>query len=341
MIYHICSLRGHHNFNVHFMFKGEMKRKLIIDVDTGVDDAQAIMLALSQPEIDVLAITCVSGNVHLDLVCTNTLKVLAACGRLDIPVYRGADRALVGGNFRSTHCHGDDGLGDAETQVDISGFQIQKEHAVDTILRLVNQYPGEITLVTLAPLTNIALALRMDPSLGQKLAAVTIMGGNSQGRGNITLCGEFNFAVDPDAAYTVLHELNVPPTVVPWDANLCETTCYPWDWFDRWIETDTPKGHFMKAFVQTPAQRERETMPFYRSCDLNAMATVIDPEVIAQKQEVFVTVELAGNYTRGMMVVDWNGRLGKSPNIVLAAALDTQRARIHFERMLISSSEHT
>ncbi|WAR07019.1 IUNH-like protein [Mya arenaria] len=314
-----------------------MIRKLIIDVDTGVDDAQAIMLALSCTEVEVVAITCVSGNVHVDQVCTNTIKVLAACGRLDIPVYRGADKSLIGGGMEATHYHGVDGLSDAGIEMDVSGTKVQKEHAVPAIIKLVNQYPEEITLVALAPLTNIALAIRQDPGLGRKLAGVTIMGGNTQGVGNSTVCAEFNFAADPDAAFVVLQELNVRPTILPWEVNLSGTSCQPWDWFDEWIKTDSEKARFMKAIVQLPVHRQRVVgkMPFYRSCDLSAMATVIDPEVIAETQEVYATVELAGNYTRGMMVVDWNGRLGKSTNLTLVKEFNPGKARPHFERMLL------
>ncbi|XP_052811441.1 inosine-uridine preferring nucleoside hydrolase-like isoform X2 [Mya arenaria] len=309
-----------------------MIRKLIIDVDTGVDDAQAIMLALSCTEVEVVAITCVSGNVHVDQVCTNTIKVLAACGRLDIPVYRGADKSLIGGGMEATHYHGVDGLSDAGIEMDVSGTKVQKEHAVPAIIKLVNQYPEEITLVALAPLTNIALAIRQDPGLGRKLAGVTIMGGNTQARGRVSLCAEFNFFTDPEAAYAVL-DSGLEVVLLPYELE----TGLTWDWFDEWIKTDSEKARFMKAIVQLPVHRQRVVgkMPFYRSCDLSAMATVIDPEVIAETQEVYATVELAGNYTRGMMVVDWNGRLGKSTNLTLVKEFNPGKARPHFERMLL------
>lgn len=158
-----------------------MVEKLIIDVDTGVDDAQAVMLALSRPDIEVVAITCVAGNVDVDQVCLNTLKVLSVCGRLDIPIYKGCNRPMVGEGFQATHYHGLDGLGDAGLDLGVTLDQVQKEHAVSALLKLVHQYPGELTLVALAPLTNIALALKQDPEFGKKLKRVTIMGGNVQG----------------------------------------------------------------------------------------------------------------------------------------------------------------
>lgn len=158
-----------------------MAEKYIIDVDTGVDDAQAIMLALSRPEVEVVAITCVAGNVNVDQVCLNTLKVLTVCGRLDVKVYKGSNKPLVHEGFEATYFHGLDGLGDAKLDIAVSLDQIQKEHAVTAMLRLVNEYPGEITLVALAPLTNIAIALKQDANFGKKLKKVTLMGGNTQG----------------------------------------------------------------------------------------------------------------------------------------------------------------
>lgn len=101
--------------------------------------------------------------------------------------------------------------------------------------------------------------------------------------------------------------------------------------------TDTPKGRFQKAIVQLAVHRQRDVakMPIYRSCDLNAMLTVIDPTVITETEDVFATVELHGKYTRGMMVVDWRGRLGNKPNVTLVKAIDTSKARPYFESMLL------
>lgn len=313
-----------------------MCEKYIIDVDTGVDDAQALMLALSRPNIDVVAITCVAGNVAVDQVCINTLKVLAICDRLDVPVYRGLNTPLVAEGMEATHYHGNDGLGDADLDLTVSMEMIQKEHAVSALLRLVNENPGEITLVALAPLTNIALALKQDPDFGKKLKKITIMGGNTQGRGNSTLCGEFNFACDPDSAYVVLNELSVPVTLFPWEINLSSAAGHPWEWFDHWIETDTKKGRFNKAVTKPAVHKQRNVNrnPIYRSCDLNAIATVIDPKIITVTKDVFATVELHGKYTRGMMVVDWRGSLGKSSNVTLVEKIDTSRARLMFEDML-------
>ncbi|XP_053397602.1 non-specific ribonucleoside hydrolase RihC-like isoform X3 [Mercenaria mercenaria] len=253
-----------------------------------------------------------------------------------VPVYRGSNIPLVDEGIEATHYHGNDGLGDADLDTEVTLNGIQKENAVSALLRLVNEYPGEITLVALAPLTNIAVALKQDCNFGKKLKRISIMGGNTQGRGNSTLCGEFNFACDPDAAFVVLNELCVPVTLFPWEINLTAAAGHPWDWFDEWIETDTLKGKFNKAVTKLAVYRQREVNknPIYRSCDLNAIATVINPKIILETKDVFATVELHGKYTRGMMVVDWRGSLGKSPNVTLVDKIDTRLARPLFEHML-------
>ena len=109
------------------------------------------------------------------------------------------------------------------------------------------------------------------------------------------------------------------------------------DWFDKWVETDTKKGRFNKAILQVAIHKQRAVrkMPIFRSCDLNAMVTVVDPDVVMDTTEVFATVELQGKYTKGMMVVDWNARLGRKPNVRLIRQLDTTKARVHFDKMML------
>jgi len=313
-----------------------MSGKYIIDVDTGVDDAQAILLALSRPDVEILAITCVAGNCGVEQVCLNTLKVLTVCSRLEVPVFRGACQALSGEGIEATHYHGNDGMGDADLDIKVSLDQLQKEHAVTALIRLVNENPGEITLVALAPLTNIAMALRMDPEFGKKLKHVTVMGGNTEGRGNSTLCGEFNFVCDPEAAKVVLTELHKPITLIPWEINLTSATGVPWDWFDTWISVDTTIGRFNKSISQLIQHKQRivNKAAIYRSCDLNAMVTVVDPDIILEKQQVYATVELHGTHTRGMMVIDWRKVLGKEPNVTLVKLIDTEKARKFYDEMI-------
>lgn len=319
-----------------------MPRKVIIDVDTGVDDAQAIMLALSRPDIDVLAITCVSGNVDVEKVCINTLKVLKVCNRLNIPVYKGASSALTGEHITASHYHGKDGLGDAGLHIDVDPRSIERDPAANALVNLANTYPGEITLVALAPLTNVALALKLDPDFGKKLKNVTIMGGNTEGKGNTThTCAEFNFGCDPEAAFVVLNGLHTPITIYPWEINLSEDGTQPWEWYDKWVNTDTEKGHFLKAISRKTShiQRENRKHPFFRSCDMSAMVTMVDPKTILESKKMYATVELNGHLTRGMMVIDWRGILNKDTNVTIVGKLDTARARELFDGVVVEQAQ--
>ncbi|KAL5015916.1 hypothetical protein ScPMuIL_005505, partial [Solemya velum] len=313
----------------------EMGKKLLIDVDTGVDDAHALILALSQPEVEVLGITCVHGNVDLDQVCKNTLRVLKVCGKMNVPVYRGSAKPILGYQVNASHYHGKDGLGGKADMVEVDAGLVQSEPAVLAMLRLVNHYPGEITLVALAPLTNIALALKIDPDFGKKLKDLTVMGGNIEGRGNVTVSAEFNFGADPEAASIVLSEMKCKLSLMSWETNL--QSCQPWEWAKKWLATDTQKGRFINAISQTivTAQRQVVDRPFFRSCDLFTMATIVDPDVITETKDVHAVVELHGQITRGQMVVDWRGLLAQEPNVRLITKIDKDRARVLFEGMIL------
>uniref|UniRef100_A0A3Q1F7K1 Si:dkey-4e7.3 n=1 Tax=Acanthochromis polyacanthus TaxID=80966 RepID=A0A3Q1F7K1_9TELE len=203
-----------------------MSKKLLVDVDCGVDDAQAIMLALAAPNVKLLGITCVHGNTTVENVCKNALRVLQACNSLEIPVFKGAAKPILGNSINAGEFHGHDGLGDAPDSRAPGLDLVQKEGAVSAMIRIVNENPGEVSLVATAPLTNLALAVKLDPSLPSKLRGLYIMGGNTESRGNTTVCGEFNFAADPEAAYIVLNDYHCPTYLACW-----EFTCYsklPW-----------------------------------------------------------------------------------------------------------------
>ncbi|XP_066018436.1 uncharacterized protein [Pocillopora verrucosa] len=161
-----------------------MKRKIIIDSEAGIDDAQAIMIALSQ-EVDVLAITCTCGNVTVDQVTKNVLKVLEACERTDIPLYQGAYRSLLvwlrpiltkfpGIAYEQPLYHGFDGLGDATDITDPDTSLLQQPHAAQALVQLVNENPGEIVIIALGPLTNIALASNFDAEFTKKVKEVAL-----------------------------------------------------------------------------------------------------------------------------------------------------------------------
>lgn len=310
-----------------------MVKKIIIDVDTGVDDAQAIMLALTSKEVDVLAITCVQGNADVENVCRNTLRVLKVCDRLDIPVYKGASKPLIGFGPDATHYHGKDGMGHVANPEEVDMSLIQSEPASLALLRLSKEYPGEITLVALAPLTNIALAIRLDPDFGTRLKEMFMMGGNIEGKGNTSPAAEFNCNSDPEAAFVTLHELRCPILNMSWET--CLSTGMTMSWYDKWAGIDTKLGRFNKEITQhSVSVLKKRYRNAYRSCDLLAMATVVNSAVIKETVDTHATVELSGMITRGQMVVDWKGFLKKPNNVTLITKVDNDMAADMFYKMV-------
>ncbi|XDV30813.1 hypothetical protein PO909_033652, partial [Leuciscus waleckii] len=279
----------HTNVCSHFTTEVSMK-KLLVDVDCGVDDAQALMMALAVPDVQILGITCVHGNTSLENVCKNVLRVLKVCKHLEIPVYRGATKALLEQTVSAGDFHGKDGLGDAPDPQAPGLELVQKEGAVSAMIRIVDENPGEVSLVATAPLTNVALAVKLDPSFPKKLKGLYIMGGNTDSRGNTTVCGEYNFAADPEAAYIVLNEFICPIYIATW-----EFTCHsklPWEFCDGWLAQDTDKARFMKQIFKhsmKSSQSERIEKELvagqgFISCDSYAMAAAIEDKYIVETE---------------------------------------------------------
>jgi inosine-uridine nucleoside N-ribohydrolase len=191
-------------------------KKILIDTDCGVDDAVAIMMALASPaEVSVLGITAVSGNVALANVVDNVLRLLTFLGRMDIPVFRGASRPLVEPPHHAPDVHGSNGLGGVELPP--PRIAERPERAPEGIARLARENPG-LSLLTLGPLTNIAIALALYPELKGQIAEIVTMGGAIE-TGNVTRFAEFNFHADPEAVESVL-DAGIPLSLLPWDTTL-------------------------------------------------------------------------------------------------------------------------
>ncbi|XP_059355326.1 nucleoside hydrolase [Carassius carassius] len=303
-------------------------KKLLVDVDCGVDDAQAIMMALAMPDVQILGITCVQGNTSLENVCKNVLRILKVCKHLEIPVFRGATKALLEQTVSGGEFHGKDGLGDAPDP-DAPGLDlVQKEGAVSAMIRIVNENPGEVSLVATAPLTNVALAVKLDSSFPKRLKGLYIMGGNTDSRGNITVCGEFNFAADPEAAYIVLNEFICPVYIATWEFVL--RSKIPWEFCDGWLAQDTDKARFMKQIFKKIMESMKKVTDGqgFISCDSYAMAAAIDNTYIIETEQKAVTVELTGNCCRGMMVVDHLEILKKSHKVHILKKVDLERFKV-------------
>jgi inosine-uridine nucleoside N-ribohydrolase len=177
--------------------------RIILDTDPGLDDALALFLALASPEVQLEAITTVSGNVHVDLTTRNALALLELAGRTTIPVARGCDRPIVRQPVVADYVHGHNGLGGISLPE--PKLRPVKHHAVDLIIEKVMAAPREITLVPVGPLTNIAMALRKEPRIAENAREVVIMGGALRVPGNVTPEAEFNVFADPHAAHMVFH----------------------------------------------------------------------------------------------------------------------------------------
>uniref|UniRef100_A0A3B3ZAN4 Inosine/uridine-preferring nucleoside hydrolase domain-containing protein n=1 Tax=Periophthalmus magnuspinnatus TaxID=409849 RepID=A0A3B3ZAN4_9GOBI len=310
--------------------------KLWVDVDTGVDDAQAIMLALSHPNVDILGISCCHGNTPLHNVLENTLTVLGVCDRLDIPVYKGCERPLLARKQHASDYHGKDGLGDVPDLVRPSLELLQKKKAPQAMIQAVKKHPGEVTLVATAPLTNLAVAVQLDPSFPKKLKALFLMGGNVDSRGNTTVCGEFNFVADTEAAYIVLDRFTCPTYIAAWEFSCASSL--PWSFCDQWLSQCTPKAQFMKKITAVSRnsedyQKEITAGKGFNSCDCYAMAAALDPTLMLENEEVAVSVELEGAHTRGMMVVDYMKLLNKKHKVSLMKKFDLTK----FQVMLLKS----
>ncbi|KAM6939156.1 inosine-uridine preferring nucleoside hydrolase [Lycodopsis pacificus] len=317
------------------------KRPVIIDTDCGIDDAQAIMMALAAPDIQVLAVTCVFGNASVENVCQNVLKVLSVCERQQIPVFRGCGGPLVGAGLPGSDHFGTDGLGDVlEDQDPQWEDKIQKEHAVNAMMRLVTANQKQVSLVALGPLTNLALAVRLDPGFPQKLKDLYIMGGNMEGTGNVTLCAEFNFAMDAESAYIVLEEFLCPTAVASWEY-ACRNAL-PWEFFEELMNQDAAAAGFMKTITSKCRAYSKEALttkragyfgPGFVSYDAYAMAACIDGSVVTERIECPVRVELQGSITRGMMALDRTNKLQKSHSVSVLTKCDVDK----FRQLLMAS----
>ncbi len=278
--------------------------KIIIDTDPGQDDAVAILLALASPELDVLGITAVAGNVPLALTETNVRKICELAGRPHVKVFAGAIRPLMRPLVTAEEVHGKTGLNGP--QLPEPTMKLQEEHAVDFIVKtLMADDSGAVTLCALGPLTNIALALIRDPKIASRIAQIVLMGGGFFEGGNVTPTAEFNIFVDPHAADIVLKS-GVPIVMMPLDVT-------------HKALTTARRTEAFRALGTTAGVAVAEMLEFFERFDEQKYGTdggpLHDPCVIAWllKPELFagrhcnVTVETASELTMGMTVADWWG----------------------------------
>lgn len=285
-------------------------RPFLIDTDTASDDAVALILALRAPNVKVLAITVVAGNVPVEQASTNARYVAELCGS-DVPVYQGADRPLLREYVSAVWFHGRDGLGDHNYPT--PWRPVEPLHAVDAIIQTVQSTPG-ITIVTLGPLTNLALALRKAPGIVKNVSRCVVMGGNPCCEGNVTPAAEYNVYVDPEAAAIVLRS-GLPVELVGWQLCRGEAALQAGE-IELLLRKGTSLGRFAvecnstaMAAYQTQTGEIGISLP-----DPVAMAIALDPAVCTQQSEHRIDVEVHSELTRGMTVVDRLGVAGDERN---------------------------
>lgn len=275
---------------------------IIIDTDPGQDDAVAILLALASPELDVLGITAVAGNVPLALTEKNARKICELAGRPDVKVYSGAIRPMFRTLVTAEEVHGKTGL-DGPVLAEPT-MPLQSQHAVDYLVETLMAHPaGTITLCTLGPLTNVALALVREPRIASRIKQIVAMGGGYFEQGNVTPAAEFNIYVDPHAARVVL-EAGIPFTLVPLDCtHKALTTASRVEAFRAMTNRSGPATAAMLDFFERFDENKYGTDggPLHDPC---VIAWLLKPELF-DGRTVNVSVECESELTMGATVVDW------------------------------------
>ncbi len=268
---------------------------VFLDVDTGVDDALALLLASRSPELNVKGVTCVAGNVPLEDVVRNTLDVLSIADVSDIPVAIGMESPIVEEMFNATEIHGANGLGGIDVKHSITK-PIEK-HAVEFLAEEIDNSVDKATIVALGPLTNIATMFNMYPHIKTKIEQLVIMGGTI-GSGNITPTSEFNIRQDPEAA-DIVFSADIPILLYTWDVFVRVV-------FNRSeIEEMTSSSNICKRFAGQllSSYLESKGEDFAGIGDAGAVACLLVPDGITTNT-LPISVELQGEYTRGQTVVD-------------------------------------
>lgn len=296
------------------------KRPVVIDTDPGIDDALAIAIALFSDELDVKLITTTAGNVSLENVTNNALKLLSFFGK-DVPVAAGAPRPLIEPLVDASNVHGVTGM---------EGFDfpepktelLLKENAVNAMRRVIMESEEPITLVPIAPMTNIALLFSMYPEVKGNIKEIVLMGGSAS-RGNKGVMSEFNVATDPEAA-KIVFDSGLPIAMAGLDVGW-NALVYPQD-SEKIREMGKTGDMAYCLFKKYRGGSFGTGLKMYDSC---AMAYLLCPEMFTI-EETFVDIELRGEMTRGCTVVDLKGYLKKAPNAKVCTAIDGDKFREWF-----------
>jgi purine nucleosidase len=320
----------------------EPAEPLVLDVDTGIDDALALLYACAAPAAEIVGVSTVVGNVGLHAATRNTRAVLALAGRGDIPVWPGAASPLSPASADARHVHGESGLGHAVLPEPPE--PVSRTHAVDAIIAAARAHAGRLILVALGPLTNIALAVMREPELPGLVKRFVIMGGAYGEAGNVTPSAEFNIWHDPEAARIVFRAFGgvggAPVVAVGLDVTRKTT-------FDAndvaafgARAAGKPMGPALTRFIDDASRFYFDRMEASQGRrhlvmhDPLAVAVALDPTLVETRQAA-VDVETAGRLTMGATIADWRGQWGRLANTEVAVSVDAERARqMFFDAML-------
>jgi purine nucleosidase len=276
------------------------KRKLIIDTDTAADDSFALLVGLLHPLADLQAVTIVAGNVEFSQQVENALITIDQAGRGGgVPVFPGARRPLLR-EWVEANAHGD-GKGNHDWPPPTQKAETQ--HAAEAIVELATQHPGEIDIIAIGPLTNVALALGLDPDLPQKIREIWIMGGCDNSVGNISAAAEYNFFVDPEAAQMVM-AAGFHTTIVTWTLTLEQAT-WGGDKLEQIAALGTPLSHFFTVLNQ-PNRDFNKTVGVAGSTHPDSVTAMLllEPSLIQSSSDCYVEIETGSELTRGYSLMD-------------------------------------
>ena len=315
----------------------QLREPILIDVDTGIDDALALLYACAHSEVEIRGVSTVVGNVSVDAATRNTRAVLALAGRRDIPVWRGSATPLSQAASDASEVHGKSGLGYAELPE--PGAPHHDQHAVDAIISEARAHSRRLTLVAVGPLTNIALAVMHEPELPRLVRRFVIMGGAFSEPGNVTPSAEFNIWHDPEAARIVFRAFGgiggAPVIAIGLDVTR-KTTFDASDLsaFAARVH-GKPRAPALTRFIEDASRHYFDLMEkwhgnrFLTLHDPLAVAVALDPTLV-ETRKAAVDVETSGRLTIGATVADWRGQWGRLANTEVAVSVDAARFRAMF-----------
>jgi purine nucleosidase len=316
-----------------------MTQPVFADVDTGVDDAMALVYLLASADADLVGIASTGGNVDVDQVCRNNLGLLQLCGATQIPVSRGASQPLAAPMRTAEDTHGPAGLGHARLPSAPSATtHLTAYDAAEAWVRAARQYDGALVGLVTGPLTNLALALRAEPALPRMLRRLVIMGGSFEYRGNTTPVSEWNISVDPEAAAevfdawgrTVTNDVASAELPIVCGLNMTENVVMTPELMQRLADAAGSTATEVNPLIRVLGDAMRFYFEFHEQQgegylahlhDPLAAAVALDPALIRTRTAT-VAIELTGTLTRAMTIADWSGRWGRPPNAQVGVAVD-------------------